>query len=280
MPGQGAARIVARNAIDWSSVTKDDPGVVDPLPHQHVAGLQKMRLGSRAIDKSAGTQRRRTSTGEMVSQARSERSSETRESILVTAERLFALHGVAAVSNRQISEEAGQSNNFAVGYHFGTKQDLILAIIRRHHLPIEQRRTEMLAHIAQSQELRDFMACLVRPTTEYLAALGQPTWYARFIAQVTTDPVLRELFISEARSGSVSMQQTIDGMFRLISHLPERLQRERGDMCRLLIVHICAEYERAIQEGSAPSGSSWQSMADALIDALTGLWLAPITSRD
>ena len=54
---------------------------------------------------------------------------DTRELILTTAERLFAEHGVA-VSNRQISEAAGQANNFAVGYHFGTKTDLVLAIVR------------------------------------------------------------------------------------------------------------------------------------------------------
>lgn len=194
----------------------------------------------------------------------------------MTAERLFALHGVAAVSNRQISEEAGQSNNFAVGYHFGTKQDLIVAIIRRHQQPIEQRRAEMMAKLSGSTELRDYMACLVRPTTDYLASLGQPTWYARFIAQVTTDPTLRELFISDVRSSSVSMQRAIDGMFQRVSHLPEPVLRARGDMCRLLIVHICAEHERAVQEGSAVGHATWGSTADGLIDALVGLWLAPV----
>lgn len=194
----------------------------------------------------------------------------------MTAERLFALHGVAAVSNRQISEEAGQSNNFAVGYHFGTKQDLIVAIIRRHQQPIEQRRAELMAQLSGSTELRDYMACLVRPTTDYLASLDQPTWYARFVAQVTTDPTLRELFISDVRSSSVSMQRAIDGMFQRVSHLPEPVLRARGDMCRLLIVHICAEHERAVQEGSAVGDATWGSTADGLIDALVGLWLAPV----
>ncbi|MEV0038015.1 TetR family transcriptional regulator, partial [Streptomyces sp. NPDC050804] len=50
---------------------------------------------------------------------RAERGDATRELILVTAERLFAEHGVFAVSNRQVSEAAGQGNNAAVGYHFG-----------------------------------------------------------------------------------------------------------------------------------------------------------------
>ena len=99
-----------------------------------------------------------------------------------------------------------------------------------------------MARLSGSTELRDYMACLVRPTTDYLASLGQPTWYARFVAQVTTDPTLRELFISDVRSSSVSMQRAIDGMFQRVSHLPEPVLRARGDMCRLLIVHICAEH--------------------------------------
>ena len=48
--------------------------------------------------------------------------SPTRELLLNTAERLFAEHGVAAVSNRQICEAAGQGNNYAIGYHFGSRE--------------------------------------------------------------------------------------------------------------------------------------------------------------
>ena len=43
--------------------------------------------------------------------ARSDRASTTQEAILTAAERLFAEHGVFAVSNRQVSEAAGQGNN-------------------------------------------------------------------------------------------------------------------------------------------------------------------------
>src|ERR1700686_2031953 len=59
---------------------------------------------------------------------RNDRASTTREAILTAAERLFAEHGVYAVSNRQVSEAAGQGNNAAVGYHFGTKADLVCAL--------------------------------------------------------------------------------------------------------------------------------------------------------
>ncbi|MDC0674432.1 TetR/AcrR family transcriptional regulator [Nannocystis radixulma] len=204
---------------------------------------------------------------------------ETREFILATAERLFAEHGVAAVSNRQISEAAGQANNFAVGYHFGTKADLVLAIVRRHAPALEQRRAAMLAAIADSTDLRDWIACLVRPPTEHLESLGSPSWYARFIAQATTDPVLRKVVIDETVA-SPSMQATIAGLTRLMPILPAEVREERSDMSRQLIVHVCAERERALHEGTPTPRATWKAAEVGLLDALLGLWQAPFTSTD
>ena len=56
----------------------------------------------------------------------------------------------------------------------------------------------MLAEVGGSTEVRDWVACLVRPVTEHLAAMGTPTWFARFGAQVMTDPGLRDIMIDEA----------------------------------------------------------------------------------
>jgi AcrR family transcriptional regulator len=100
---------------------------------------------------------------------RAEQVSATRESILTAAERLFAERGVYAVSNRQVSEAAGQGNNTAVGYHFGTKADLVRAIVRKHAEQVEEVRARLLAEIGDSDDIRDLVACVVHPTTEHLA---------------------------------------------------------------------------------------------------------------
>ena len=78
---------------------------------------------------------------------RADRASTTQEAILKAAERLYAEHGVFAVSNRQVSEAAGQGNNAAVGYHFGTKADLVRAIEHKHRGPIEELRQQRIAGI-------------------------------------------------------------------------------------------------------------------------------------
>ena len=45
----------------------------------------------------------------------------TKEQIVLAAEGLFAERGIEGVSLRQIGTAAGNGNNSAVQYHFGTK---------------------------------------------------------------------------------------------------------------------------------------------------------------
>ncbi|MCV7261064.1 TetR/AcrR family transcriptional regulator [Mycobacterium shimoidei] len=209
--------------------------------------------------------------------ARTERASTTQEAILAVAERLFAEHGVFAVSNRQVSEAAGQGNNAAVGYHFGTKTDLVRAIERKHRVPIERLREQMVTELsqrAQPADMRDWVACLVCPLTEHLAALGDPTWYARFAAQVMTDPAYYNIVVKDALT-SPSLVQVIDGINRCLPELPVDVHGERNLMARNLLVHTCADLERAIASGDRKL--SWQAAASGLIDAIVGLWLAPVT---
>jgi AcrR family transcriptional regulator len=205
---------------------------------------------------------------------RTSRAETTRAIILTAAERLFAERGVVAVSNRQIGEAAGQGNTAVVGYHFGAKEDLVRAVVRRHTSRIEGLRAEALAATGGSTEVRDWVGCLVRPMTGYLDALGAPTWFARFHAQLTTEPGYREIVTQESL-GSPALLATIEGLNRCLPDLPAEVRLERGDMTRLLLVHVCAERERALAEGAPTPRTTWDATATGLVDAIVGLWLAP-----
>jgi len=221
-------------------------------------------------------------TGEMTTAGRAvrtERASSTQESILVAAERLYAEHGMFAVSNRQVSEAAGQGNNAAVGYHFGTKADLVRAIEEKHRGPVEQLREQMVTERLESggpAALRGWVACLVRPLTEHLAELGNPTWYARFAAQAMTDPAYYNIIVKGALS-SPSLVQVVAGINRCLPDLPAEVHFERNIMARNLLMHTCADRERALAAGLSPSQRSWRAAAFGLIDAIVGMWLAPVT---
>ena len=207
---------------------------------------------------------------------RADRASGTQEAILKAAERLYAEHGVFAVSNRQVSEAAGQGNNAAVGYHFGTKTDLVRAIEQKHRASIERLLERMVAGTGDSADLRDWVACLVCSLTEHLAELGNPTWYARFAAQALTDPAYQKIVIKDALA-SPSLVQVVDGITRCLPNLPMAVVTERNIMARNLMMHTCADFERAFAEGTAVPRTSWEAVGSGLIDAIVGLWRAPVT---
>ena len=206
---------------------------------------------------------------------RSDRSTGTREAILSAAEWLFAERGMYAVSNRQISEAAGQGNNAAACYHFGTRTDLLRAIESKHREPIEKLRAQMISDVGDSAELRDWVGTLVRPLTEHLAALGTPSWYARFAAQAMADPTYRHVVTRDALTSPMLMQ-TIDGINRCLPDLPKRVRSERIVMVRNLLMHTCAEHEGALAEHGPKSRSAWPVAGEGLIDAIVGLWCAPV----
>jgi AcrR family transcriptional regulator len=205
-----------------------------------------------------------------------QRSAGTRELILDAAERLFAERGVTAVSNRQVVEAAGQANTSAVGYHFGTKSDLVLAVLHRHLAGMEARRAAMVARLTPASGLRACMACFVLPFTEHLAAQRSPTWYARFALQVMADPFWRLIVLDDVTSAP-ALRQAVAELGRRLPALPPEVRLERAEMIRHLIMCVCADRERALQEGTGSPRADWQDTATGLLDAVTGLCVAPVT---
>lgn len=208
--------------------------------------------------------------------ARTDRASLTREAILSAAERLFAENGVFAVSNRQVSEAAGQGNNAAVGYHFGTKSDLIRAIVRRHNEAVERICQQMVEQVGDEPVLRDWVECLVRPLARHLTDLGNPTWYARFSAQLMPDPAFRDI-ASEESLGSTAVLRIMSGFTACLPDTPPEVHVERNAMARHLIVGVFAERERALSVGEPTPQPTWDALATSLVDAITGLLQAPVT---
>ena len=56
-------------------------------------------------------------------------SEDTRNQLKAAAQMLFARHGVDAVTVQQIVSAAGQRNNAALHYHFGSKEELIRQLV-------------------------------------------------------------------------------------------------------------------------------------------------------
>ncbi|MBM7440600.1 hypothetical protein JOC24_004025 [Streptomyces sp. HB132] len=116
----------------------------------------------------------------------------------------------------------------------------------------------------------------MRPTTEHLAAPGSPTWFARFCAQAMADPARQDIVTEESLACPPTLR-TLEGLNRCLPDLPADVHIERAAMSRILILRTCAERERALAGSTSTPCGNWHDTATGLIDAVVGLWTAPVT---
>src|SRR3954453_23244185 len=91
----------------------------------------------------------------------------TRSSILDVAEALFAERGLEGVSIRDITRKA-KVNLAAINYHFGSKDDLIVAVFERRVVPLNEARLAGLAGVERaagkrSPKLENILEAFIRP---------------------------------------------------------------------------------------------------------------------
>jgi AcrR family transcriptional regulator len=166
--------------------------------------------------------------------------------LLLAAERLFAEHGIAGVSLRQISNEAGSSNNSAIQYHFGSKEDLLRAIFNYRLGDLTQRRALLRAR-ANPDDLRAQVEAHILPLIEL--AESPDCSYVSFIEQLQRAGAV-DVFIHQANAMK-SQEEFTSGMRRLLSHIPEPARSLRIQQAQDLAVHLAAERERAIRRDDA-----------------------------
>lgn len=96
-------------------------------------------------------------------------SDHTKAQLKRAAQTLFARHGTDAVTVQQIVGAAGQRNNAALHYHFGSKEELIRQLLVEGAEQIDSRRQEMLAALKQAggpASVREVLDILVIPVVE------------------------------------------------------------------------------------------------------------------
>ncbi len=115
--------------------------------------------------------------------------SDTTERILDVAEQMFADAGIDAVSVRSVIEAAGV-NVAAVHYHFGGREELICAVLRRRVVPLNAVRLERLERVVLAAgsvppALEDVLRAFIAPVFELLEQTPQAAW---LLAQVYVSP--------------------------------------------------------------------------------------------
>lgn len=202
------------------------------------------------------------------------RSEKARQALMDAAEELYALHGVEAVSNRAITEHAGSANHSAVAYHFGTRDGLISALLRRHMDEVGPLRTARIERLDDDADLRALIACWVLPHVHVLRSTPAPAWRARFLYQLRTLPSADTL-IREAMADADDPEALTARMSATLGDLPRGILHARAQIAAGVLLGVCAEFERLValddQKGS------WEEVGIFLIDAIAGMIAAPVS---
>ena len=207
---------------------------------------------------------------------------DTRDSkalMVAVAEKLISERGIDAVSMRDVATAAGQRNNSAVQYHFGSRDGLILLVLRRRLAAIDADRQARLAEVDDQglgTDLTALVRVLLEPIVDLLRGSPEATHYARFLQRVgpVMGPGIPEATLRTA---------TDDIVVRLIdvmSHLPRRKAFERIDLAVQMFTGALAVYEERRDINNTVVNSRFEDVVAHLYDMTEAALRAGIGYRD
>lgn len=203
----------------------------------------------------------------------------TRARLIAAAEKLFAERGIDAVSMNEVQRAAGQRNKSALQYHFGTKEQLLQAILDKHVPGIELRRHRWLDEIEASgrYEVRELMKALVVPVFEKLDDPDGGRAYIAIQAQIIGSPSTFERWSTAIRDnrGVGRLMRMLD---RVCPELPPSVRRARYLLVTELLFHSIWDFGRlSVSEPRLFPPSGRDLFLSNLVDVLTTLASATVS---
>jgi AcrR family transcriptional regulator len=202
---------------------------------------------------------------------------DTRETLLRTAQQMFARDGIYQVPLKRIVERAGQRNTSALHYHFGGRDGLLVAITARHDGAIEDERAELLSDLAATGQIDDRRAlveALVVPFAHRLADRDGRE-YLRIVEQLVG---LFDLWDVDVAGGPTGAQQVLLHIRDGLTHLSPVLRHERVTILLALVSETLAMRARAIEDGGTPALQHDAFVAN-LVDMAVGALSAESNTR-
>jgi AcrR family transcriptional regulator len=201
---------------------------------------------------------------------------DTPDRLLDAAERLFAAQGVDAVSVRAVNAAAG-TNVAAVHYHFGSKDSLVEAVLRRRMDALAQRRRAILEALPHRPSVRSVVEALVVPLAELSAVpTSAGRAYVRVLAGLQAGGAHARGRL--ARAFAPQFATFDDALARALPDLPTPVRHFRLALVSNIVVPTLAEPEAAAATlGVDPADHT--AVVDALVDSVTGALAAPFATE-
>lgn len=168
----------------------------------------------------------------------------TRERLIRAGERRFAKDGVKGARLADIVRDARQGNDSAVGYHFGSRQGLLRAIVERHVAAMDLRR----AVPPEGANLRTVVAAIVEPTAALLLT-EQGRDFLRIMEQVSDWSGLGTGHRNQVLDGTVLGAQLSRLHVLLVEEVGTVLARERAALLVTFLTGALAERARSRAAG-------------------------------
>jgi len=195
--------------------------------------------------------------------------------IKAVALQLFAQRGVDGVTVREIAAAAGQKNHGAVGYYFGSKEQLVRELVLDGAIEIDNRRNAALDALefeGGPGSVREIVDVLVFPA----AAEDGDDYYIRFIVMLSMTH--RELMMDalESRWNS-GYRRCLDHLRRLMPSMPRVLQNQRFVFMGAYLGSVLARRQQALADRSRahPIWSAAFSL-EHFAQSLTQVLAAPV----
>lgn len=207
---------------------------------------------------------------------RSGKRGDTRARLMEAAERLFGERGLHAVTLKEINAAAGQRNESALHYHFGSKARLVDAILNTRVAAIDRVRVQRVEALVGSGREGD-IAEILRATFEPLTGLldtEEGVRFVRFAAQVLNDPD-HDLPTVAIRSGFEGINRANGLIMAALGDLAPEIAIQRQ---RLLVEMVLTSLAIWTRRPDAMSNDAARSFfVSSLFDAMAGALRAPVS---
>jgi len=203
---------------------------------------------------------------------------DTRIRLITAAEKLFGDRGIHAVTLKDINVAAGQRNESALHYHFGSKSALVEAILTLRTRDIDQKRLELVEALLASGQEKDLSAVLKAMFLPMMELLGSEKGvrFIRFLAQVLNDP--------DFDLPDMALRGSLPGVIKANGLLVAAL----GDIAPEIVI----QRQRFIVEMGVSSLAIWSRHHDSvneeaarelfisnLLDSIAGFLTAPVSEE-
>lgn len=207
------------------------------------------------------------------------RDGETRRSLKRVARRLFAERGLREVTVREIARAAGQRNQGAVAYHFGSKEALVVELLLDGAERIEARRRVFLAELegrGGPTTVAEAVAAIVLPSAAFSDQDEEHgADFQRFLLQLSAGD---SAFVDRHLAGrwSAGYQRCLSHLRQLTPTLSRTVQNRRFVFLASYVSGLLAQREEKLAD--AERHPTWRSREtlDDIVRTAAALIEAPL----